>query len=281
MRTFRIFICLILALGWQSVLVAREKAPKPYFFVQLTDPQFGMSDGNRSYSRETEWYEKAVKGVNRLKPDFVVITGDLVNDQKNSSQIAEFKRITALISKKIPVWYTPGNHDIGNLPDSASIAEFIRNYGHDHFSFRHKNSLFVGINSGIVKNRLPAMEQKQYDWLAGILGEGKGAAHRVLFCHYPFFIRSFDEAEVYSNINPDTRKKYFDLFASGQVEAVFAGHLHNNATVRQGPTEMVTTSAVGMPHGKDPSGLRIVKVYPGKIEHAFYGLDELPEKITF
>jgi 3',5'-cyclic AMP phosphodiesterase CpdA len=129
MRTLRIFLLLLLVSGSPLLLTAREKAAKPYFFIQLTDPQFGMADKNKSFTRETEWYEKAVREINRLKPEFVVITGDLVNDQKNASQIAEFKRITALISKKIPVWYTPGNHDIGNLPDSTSIAEFIRNYG--------------------------------------------------------------------------------------------------------------------------------------------------------
>jgi hypothetical protein len=43
----------------------------------------------------------------------------------------------------------------------------------------------------------------------------------------------------------------------------------------------VTTSAVGKPLGKAPSGLRIVKVYRDKIEHSFYGLDELPLSVTF
>ena len=42
---------------------------------------------------------------------------------------------------------------------------------------------------------------------------------------------------------------------------------------------MVTTGPVGYPLGDDPSGLRIVKVYRDRIEHAYYGLDTIPETI--
>jgi hypothetical protein len=45
--------------------------------------------------------------------------------------------------------------------------------------------------------------------------------------------------------------------------------------------EMVTTSAVGKPLAKAPSGIRIVKVYSDRIESVYYGLDEIPETITF
>jgi hypothetical protein len=45
--------------------------------------------------------------------------------------------------------------------------------------------------------------------------------------------------------------------------------------------QLVTTSSLGKPLGEAPSGLRIVKVYSNKIEHEFFGLDELPEKIEF
>ena len=41
---------------------------------------------------------------------------------------------------------------------------------------------------------------------------------------------------------------------------------------------MVTTGSVGYPLGEDPSGLRIVKISRDKIEHQFYGLDQIPER---
>jgi serine/threonine-protein phosphatase CPPED1 len=74
--------------------------------------------------------------VNALNPDFVVITGDLIHDTGNRSQIDEFKRITSQI--RCPVYYSPGNHDIGQKPAQADIDAFIADYGHDRFSFTHK-----------------------------------------------------------------------------------------------------------------------------------------------
>ena len=46
----------------------------PYFVIQISDPQFGFMETDNGTWKETELYEKAVKGINRLKPDFVVIT---------------------------------------------------------------------------------------------------------------------------------------------------------------------------------------------------------------
>ena len=44
------------------------------FLIQLSDTQFGMFDKNKSFEKETVLYEKAVGGIKKLKPDFVVIT---------------------------------------------------------------------------------------------------------------------------------------------------------------------------------------------------------------
>lgn len=281
MKSSKIILFFLLLVFSFEILNARGKNPKPYFFIQITDPQFGMFENNKGFEKETKLYEKAVKEINRLKPDFVVITGDLVNNQKDTVQIREFKRITSKIDSKVPVYFTPGNHDIGNVPDSISIAAFVNNYGYDQFSFKHKNSLFIGINSGIIKNNLPTLEQKQYDWLLKTLAKGKKASHIMLFCHYPFFINSYDEPEGYSNIGVESRKKYLTLFATNKVGAIFSGHLHNNATSKYGNIQMVTTSTIGKPLGSAPSGLQIVKVYPDRIEHVYYGLNELPDSIKF
>lgn len=281
MKSSKIILFFLLLVFSSGILIAKGKNPKPYFFIQITDPQFGMFENNKGFEKETELYEKAVKEINRLKPDFLVITGDLVNNQKDTLQIREFKRITSKIDPKIPVYFTPGNHDIGNVPDSASIAAFINNYGYDQFSFKHKNSLFIGINTSIIKNNLPQLERRQYDWLVKALSKGKKASHIILFCHYPFFINSYDEPESYSNIGSESRRKYLTLFATNKANAIFSGHLHNNATSRYGNIEMVTTSTVGKPLGSAPSGFRIVKVYRDRIEHVYYGINEIPDSITF
>lgn len=262
-------------------LAQGERPEAPWFFIQLTDPQFGMFENNNGFEKESILYEKAVEEINRLKPDFVVITGDFVHNSASSEQIADFKRITAMIDPEIPVFYTPGNHDVGQIPDEESLRNYISNYGRDRFSFKHKGSVFIGFNTSLIKVRLDKQEQEQYDWLANEIKESQGSQHKILFCHYPFFNKTVDEPTSYSNIDIEYRKKYLDLFNANKVDAVFAGHYHNNSLSVYGNTQMVTTSALGKPLGAAPSGMRIVKVYHDAIEHEYFGLEEMPDSVKY
>jgi Predicted phosphohydrolases len=54
--------------------------------------------------------KKTVSHINKLHPDFVVITGDFVHDRNNIAQIEEFKRITSTINREIPVYLVPGKY---------------------------------------------------------------------------------------------------------------------------------------------------------------------------
>ena len=258
-----------------------ENSKAPWFFIQLTDPQFGMYDSNAGFEKETALYEKAVVSINKLNPDFVVITGDFVNDPNSASQINEFKRITAKVNSKIPVYYTPGNHDLGQNPDEVSIGKYKKNYGSDRFSFKHKGSLFLGFNTSLIKAKLGKSEHDQYNWLANKLKKNRDAQHIVLFCHYPFFNKRVDEPTAYSNIDLGYREKYLDLFRDNHVDALFSGHYHSNSLLNYGQLQLVTTSALGKPLGDSPSGLRIVKVYPDKIDHEYFGLEELPDSVKY
>ena len=73
-------VCFLLAV-FVSHGIAADSAP--FFFLQLSDPQFGFIDNNKSISAETEAMNKAVTAINQLKPPFVVITGDFVNNSKS------------------------------------------------------------------------------------------------------------------------------------------------------------------------------------------------------
>ena len=274
-----LLICLMSLFVTSDNLFAQKPA-YPFFIVQMTDPQFGFLD-NKDFSGETVLYEKAVGKINILKPAFVVITGDFVHDKSDQLQWNEFDRITAKIEKTIPVWLSPGNHDVGMPPGKDDLDKYISKYGYDRFSFRIRKSLFIGLNTCLIKSGNNEQEGIQFDWLKEQLQAGKRTKNIILFGHYPFIIKSHDEAETYSNIAPDLRKEYFGLFNEYGVTAVFSGHLHNNALSSSGNTEMIVTSAVGRPLGDAPSGIRIIKVYKDRIEHIYYPLDQIPEKVIF
>jgi serine/threonine-protein phosphatase CPPED1 len=273
-------ITLILIMLWQSCTLNRH-TEQPFFFIQMTDIQFGMHEDNLGFERETFLYEKAVAEVNRLNPDFVIITGDLVHDPDDENQIREFKRITKKINPGIPVYLIPGNHDIGQVPDDESMRRYHANYGNDRFTFDHKGTRFIGINSVLVKADISSQSMKQVKWLEQTLKGGNKAHQVIVFTHYPFFVTSFDEPENYSNLNPDHRTKYLTLFKENKVTAIFSGHLHNNTQAEYEGIQVVTTSAVGKPLGNAPSGFRIVRVYHNHVGHDYYSLDDVPDYVTF
>src|ERR1051325_11469402 len=126
----------VLSLLLWLALVRSASAAEPFFFIQLSDPQFGMYTTNKDFAQETANFEFAVATINRLRPAFVVITGDLVNKPADAAQIAEFKRIVAKVDPAIPVHNVAGNHDLENVPTTATVNAYTNQFGPDHYTFR-------------------------------------------------------------------------------------------------------------------------------------------------
>ncbi len=64
-----------------------------------------------------------------------------------------------------------------------------------------------------------------------------------------------------------------------EAAEVFAGHRHRNNYAADGDMMMVISGPVGFPSGDDPSGQRIVKVYDDRVEHEYFGMDDVPTSV--
>ena len=237
-------------------------APESFVFVQLTDPQLGFASSNAGFGDETDNMEKAVAMINGMKPDFVVITGDLVNKYDDVAQLDEFERLLDMFNDSIPVYLLPGNHDTPKVEGPSSLESYIGRYGYDRFSFKHKSCLFTGINSNIIKDGCGQLEEEQYAWLDSLLSvDGVKARHAFVFMHCPPFARSESENEAYSNFSSEDRKKYMELFVEKGVDAVFAGHLHHAFDAVYKDCRIVTSAPVSMHLGEGGySGMTVVRV---------------------
>lgn len=255
----------LLCITWQ----VWGKSPKELFtFVQLTDMQMGMISKNENTAEEERLYRLAIDEVNKLKPKFVVITGDFVNQRTDTNQIKAFKYLTSLINPKIPVYLIPGNHDVGSKPTSETMDFYFKYYPTDKFSFRCKGVQLIGINSCLINSGTEA-EINQLKWLQATLMKKPANMRKVIFTHHPFFITDINEKDNYSNIPQPKRIEYMQLFKNNGVTHVFAGHYHNNAQATYAGVEMITTSAVGKPLGKAKSGFRVVTVYKDSVSHKY------------
>ena len=269
-------VCFLLAV-FVSHGIAADSAP--FFFLQLSDPQFGFIDNNKSISAETEAMNKAVTAINQLKPPFVVITGDFVNNSKSKEQIAAYKSMIAQIDSSVKVYMIPGNHDIGKV-SRASIDNYKKNYGETHFSFRYGDCTFIGIDSNIIKEEDKEREEVQFKWLGQELQKTKDARFKFVFTHCSVFLKRMDEPVNYSNFSLPMREKYVRLFQKYGVNAIFAGHLHNNAYGKVGNMEMITIGPVGKVLGTGYQGMNLVKVYPDRFISEFIALNQFPKEVV-
>ena len=269
-------VCFLLAV-FVSHGIAADSAP--FFFLQLSDPQFVFMDNNKSISAETEAMNKAVTAINQLKPPFVVITGDFVNNSKSKEQIAAYKSMIAQIDSSVKVYMIPGNHDIGKVSRS-SIDNYKKNYGETHFSFRYGDCAFIGIDSNIIKEEDKEREEVQFKWLEQELQKTKDARFKFVFTHCSVFLKRMDEPVNYSNFSLPMREKYVRLFQKYGVNAIFAGHLHNNAYGKVGNMEMITIGPVGKVLGTGYQGMNLVKVYPDRFISEFIALNQFPKEVV-
>lgn len=269
------------------LLPARLFAAAPFFFIQASDPQFGMYTKDADFRQETANWEFVIANLNRLKPAFLVVTGDLTNKTGDAAQIAEYKRIDKTLDKSIHLYNAPGNHDVTNDPTPATLAAYRKTYGPDYYSFREGPVFGIVLDSSLFKAPALVLDDaaKQEKWLEAELAKARASnATIVIFQHIPFFLETADEPDQYFNIPLATRARLLALLHRYDVHYVFAGHYHRNAFGRDKDLEMVTTGPAGMPIGPDPSGFRIAAVIQdtkqNTIEHKYYGLGTIPSVLA-
>ncbi|HWE52717.1 MAG TPA: metallophosphoesterase [Bryobacteraceae bacterium] len=254
-------------------------AAEPFFFIQATDPQFGMFAEDKNFVHETANWEFVVANANRLHPAFVVVCGDLTNKAADADQIAEYKRINRKLDKNIHLYNVAGNHDVTNEPTPATLAAYRRNFGKDYYSFREGPVYGIVLDSNLLKAPAHAAGEaaRQEKWLEGELAQARASdVMPVIFQHIPLFLEKADEPEQYFNLPLETRARILALLHKYGVHYVFAGHYHRNSYGKDGDLEMITSGPAGMPIGPDPSGFRIAEVKDGRIEQKYYSLGTIP-----
>lgn len=262
---------ILLALAFAATLAAQT-------FIQMTDPQFGMYAENKGFAQETANFEFAVATANRLKPAFVVLTGDLVNAAGDAAQIAEFKRVAGRLDPSIRLFLMPGNHDVGNEPTKESLAKYREQFGPDYYTFRMGDIIGIVLDSSLEKDphNVPEEAGKMEAWFRTELAKAQRDKHVIVFQHIPFFLKDANEEDRYEDIPRETRQRYLKMLHEYGVKQVFAGHYHSTSEARDGDLEMITTGPVGKPVPPARSGLRIVTVSAAGVTHKYYDFGELP-----
>jgi serine/threonine-protein phosphatase CPPED1 len=251
-------------------------------FIQMSDPQFGMYSKDQNFVHETANFEFAIATANRLKPAFVVVTGDLINKPGDAAQSAEYHRIAAKLAPGIRLFSVPGNHDVDNEPTKESLARYRERFGPDYYTFHIGGITGIVLNSNLEKGtqNVPDEAARMESWFQSELSKAKSGGGRVIvFQHIPFFLTDANEEDQYFNIPNETRAHYLKLLHENGVGYVFAGHYHRNSEGHDGALDMVTTGPVGMALEGAKSGFRIVTVTSTGVKHQYCDFGDLPESL--
>lgn len=277
-RFFFLFLALILSL---CIGIAIADDASDFFFIQIADTQLGMTSGSKDMTAEIENFNRAVEHINRLKPAFVIISGDMINADLNPTQIRAFWKIARKISPSIRLYLVPGNHDVGKA-NEGNIHFYIKYFGKDHYSFSYKGTDFIVLNSCLIQDADgdENLRTTQREWFESELEAAKkrNPNHIFVCTHHAWFLKDINENDTYFNIPKPERDVYIALMKRFGVDYALAGHLHDESKAKYGSLTMITTSSLGKALGQTPVGFRVFNVYKDRVEHKYYPLDKVPER---
>ncbi|HML74447.1 MAG TPA: metallophosphoesterase [Anaerohalosphaeraceae bacterium] len=240
-----------------------------FTFVQVCDPQLGFSE----YEQDKASFRQAVRQINALRPEMVVICGDMVNTADDRSY-ADFKEIANGLS--MPYYCVPGNHDVGNEPTPASLQAYRQRLGQDYVVVEHKGAAFIFVNTQLWKNPVEGETEKQDTWLKESLKEASAKGQQIFVVgHYPLFCKQANEPDEYMNLPKEKRAELLTLFERYQVAAVLGGHTHKLILNSYNIIQMVNGEATSRNLDSRPLGFRVWHVQHQVIpRHEFVALDQ-------
>ncbi len=213
-----------------------------YYFVHITDThlpthKYYTDPGYEGDSTEMEDLREVIKDINLINPEFVLLTGDFVNegeleDFQNRRYYTKAQRI--LTEFEVPVYLVSGNHDIGGWPETPAPQGTARNnwwrffgwpwlfdppsgepFYTQNYSFDYGTIHYIGLESYVNYDDYlyyiygnTSFIPSQLIWLDNDLQNSTGSESRVLFYHYDFA----------DQIN----------LSSLGVDMALWGHIHNN-----------------------------------------------------
>lgn len=243
-----------------------------FSFIHVTDTHlpsryYWGDEGLEEDSTEIEDFRAVIDDINIIHPDFVLHTGDFINDGEiEELGVPSLSRGKKLLHElDVPLFLVAGNHDLGGwkstpAPDGTARRTWWKYFGWKYlsstsptatttqnYSFNYGNAHFIGLEAYDNYDEWrydlygeTSFISSQFQWLSEDLSEHASADLKVLFYHYDF-------------------KHELNLSALG-VDAAFWGHVHGNNEDATLPYNISTAATCG-----GARWYRIVKIVNNEI----------------
>jgi len=195
-------------------LVTAPEATEPFSFVV-----FGDTRSN------AEQHRSLVERVRREVPDFILMTGDMVDDGANEKDWQAFFAIERDLVAENVLFPSVGNHDRHGRTRGADAYRRYFSVPADapdperYYAFTYGNTRIFVLDS----NEYSFALTDQTAWLEKELAAAAAdpaIAHRFIVMHHPPYSTSIHGGQ------PELREMWTPIFERYGVDAVFSGHDH-------------------------------------------------------
>jgi predicted MPP superfamily phosphohydrolase len=285
--------------------LTKTKAVSSFSFLQASDTHISENSVERM--------DKLRAAVDSVKPDVILITGDLVKDAlrvPEKEATGYYNLFQQEIQKiKQPVWLVPGNHEIFGIERHLSLVSskhplYGRNmyrsfFGPDYYSFNYGGVHFIALNSLDYEDLFyyGHIDSTQIEWLKKDVAMLSPSTPVVTFQHVPFYsgglsISPYEADGLGRTLEKEKGVLQFRHTVSNAQEVLailknhnyplaLAGHYHyqQKFSLQGVQTRFEQTAAVIGPSEegvlKMPSGITLYHVTNGVIDEGkFIGLDK-------
>jgi len=202
--------------------------------------------------------EQAVKQINSLAPDFLLMCGDFVH-KPNETSFSDFRKI--MESVKVPCYWVPGNHDLTLDKPGDTLARYRELFGRDYYAFSRGIFRFIVLNTQLLKTPIPAETEIQMAWLKNELQETKRAGTiPILVGHHPPFYEEPAESEAWQGLPVEQRQALLAFCDQYHVQTYLSGHTHHFVQHRYGTMEIVSGEAISTNTDGHALGFRLWRV---------------------
>lgn len=200
------------------LLVTAMLLPQALFAGKMKTPVRFAIIGDRTGGHEPGIYPEIIKEIERLKPEFVMTVGDMIEGytEDPARMTEEWEEYVTLVEPlTVPIYYTPGNHDITT---DAMLEAYEKYIGDPYYSFNYKKrDIHIIVLDNSRYNTPEEIPADQIEWLKKDLKKNRKSAWTCVFMHKPLWFNGIAAGK------PDM---LHDIFRENGVDAVFTGHFH-------------------------------------------------------
>jgi len=201
-------------------VTVRQSIDEDFYFVQITDPHlpthlYYYQSGADTDTTEMEDMHAVIDDINIMNPDFVLLTGDVVNEGELEDFLDKryFTKAHRILRKlDVPVFVVAGNHDVGGWedsppPDGTARRNWWKFFGWrylsdpppddglhtQNYSFDYGGAHFIGIEAYVNYDRWrrqiygdESFTDAQLDWLIDDLATVSPGTPTIAFYHMDF-----------------------------------------------------------------------------------------------